>query len=411
MKVIGRSNSIGNGRGIGGALRHALQGENFIRHIGNDKVIFDFHEGSGTTVKDKSHCGNDGAFPSGIPIYASQYPTQDDDHVKSTTKFNTNYWAYFATDPTKSLIGTYDYTSWLSVSGTNTNQRFHIDLGSAKVIKRIYYENIHTTGGQTNIGVKNFTFWGSNIASGSFDDLVYGNDEGWTQLDTSPVSTFDEHVGADQADPKYIVVDNAVSYRYYAFKFADNHGDATYIGVRRIELQTINFAKNPTWKRNSLYFDGGDIVVLTGIVHGITTGGFTICFNSDGILNAKYLFSQKTVRLSILTNGEKLSFFNASHKYITDDTFTSISRLIVQVTRDESGNLEGYVNGKAHNQGTSDSVDLTYDGTSIVNLGSYESLLDTYGVTTTMYSFRILNKGLSGIECQQEYLAEKFSNN
>lgn len=58
-------NSIGNGRGIGGALRHALQGENFIRHVGNDKLIFDFHEGQGTKVRDKSHCGNDGTLGSG----------------------------------------------------------------------------------------------------------------------------------------------------------------------------------------------------------------------------------------------------------------------------------------------------------------------------------------------------------
>jgi len=54
--------SIGKGRGIGGALRHALQGESFIRHIGNDKLIFDFHEGSGTVCYDKSHNSNNGTF-------------------------------------------------------------------------------------------------------------------------------------------------------------------------------------------------------------------------------------------------------------------------------------------------------------------------------------------------------------
>lgn len=57
--------SIGNGRGIGGCLRHALQGENFIRHV-EDKLIFTFDEGSGNTVHDKSHCGNDGTFGAGV---------------------------------------------------------------------------------------------------------------------------------------------------------------------------------------------------------------------------------------------------------------------------------------------------------------------------------------------------------
>lgn len=55
-------NRIGCGRGIGGCLRHALQGENFIRHVGNDKLIFDFHEGNGITCHDLSHNNNDGTL-------------------------------------------------------------------------------------------------------------------------------------------------------------------------------------------------------------------------------------------------------------------------------------------------------------------------------------------------------------
>ena len=168
---------------------------------------------------------------------SSQYPpAQSDTYVKSTTKFDTNYWAYYATDPTKSLTGSHTTNSWLSASGSNTNQRFHIDLGSAKIVKKIYYENFHGTGSLTDRGVQNFTFWGSNTGAGTFDDLVYANDEGWTQLTISQ-STFDQHTASDVADPKYITVTNSTAYRYYAFKFADNYTSATYIGVRRIELQ------------------------------------------------------------------------------------------------------------------------------------------------------------------------------
>ena len=58
-------NRIGCGRGIGGCLRHSLQGENFIRHIGNDKLIFDFKENGGTVLRDKSHNNNNGVFGAG----------------------------------------------------------------------------------------------------------------------------------------------------------------------------------------------------------------------------------------------------------------------------------------------------------------------------------------------------------
>jgi hypothetical protein len=109
-------------------------------------------------------------------------------------------------------------------------------LGKAKVVKRIYYENSHSSGGATNTGVNNFTLWGSNSAD-SFAELTYGTDTGWTQIATAQ-SIFDRHVAVNQADPKYITVTNSTAYRYYAFKFADNYGNADSMGCRRIELQT-----------------------------------------------------------------------------------------------------------------------------------------------------------------------------
>lgn len=171
-----------------------------------------------------------------MATYTSQYPPeQSDTYVKSTTKYSTDYWAYFATDPAKSLISSASKNSWFAANGVTTNQRFHIDLGSGKVIKRIYYENTHDSGGYTNQGTQNFTFWGSNTGVGSFDDLVWGNNEGWTEL-TVAQNTFDQHIADDIADPKYIVVTNSTAYRYYAFKFADNYG-GTFLAVRRVELQ------------------------------------------------------------------------------------------------------------------------------------------------------------------------------
>ena len=177
-------------------------------------------------------------FPSFfIPVggYVSQYPPeQSSTYVKATSTFNPDYYPFFATDPAKSLINNMAGNSWQAGSGETGSQRFHIDLGSAKIIKRIYYENYHHYGALGTKGVNNFTLWGSNDAN-AFAELTYGIDTNWTQI-TPAQATFDEHSELNEADPKYILVTNTTAYRYYAIKFADNHG-GTSLGVRRIELQ------------------------------------------------------------------------------------------------------------------------------------------------------------------------------
>jgi len=188
-----------------------------------------------------------------MATYTSAYPpAHNDTYVKATTILNEDYSAHFTTDPAKSLTGGGNGSQWTSEVWENDLQRFHIDLGSAKIIKRIYYENSHNVGGSVDQGGNNFTFWGSNTGAGTFDDLVYANDEGWTEL-TVATNVMIIHVAADQADPRYIVVTNSTAYRYHAFKFADNQGNSVYVGMRRIELQTedeavaanaINFGMN-----------------------------------------------------------------------------------------------------------------------------------------------------------------------
>jgi hypothetical protein len=169
---------------------------------------------------------------------ASHYPVaQNNTYVKSTTRYNDSYYPHNATNPANSLIGG-NNQGWVAWNGAKTNQRFHIDLGDGHIINRIYYENYHNSGAKTSSGVQNFTLWGSNEAT-AFAELTYATDTNWTQLTTSQ-STFDKHVAANQADPKYIDVTNTTSYRYYAFKFADTYGSNegdNYMGLRRVELQ------------------------------------------------------------------------------------------------------------------------------------------------------------------------------
>ena len=167
--------------------------------------------------------------------YTSHYPpAQNGTYVKATTEYSSTYAPYLATNPALSVTGGAVNNSWSSATAS-TNQRFHIDLGSAIIIKRIYIENFHDSGGTTEYSVKNFTFWGSNSAT-AFADLTYGTDTNWTQLTTS-ASQWTKHPASNTADPQYITVTNTTAYRYYALKFADCWTGAG-MGVRRIELQT-----------------------------------------------------------------------------------------------------------------------------------------------------------------------------
>jgi len=172
--------------------------------------------------------------------YSSIYPpAHSSTYVKATAEY-TNRNAFYATDPTRSLTGNPDFNSWEAHVGANLNMRFHIDLGSPKVVTRIYYENYHYFGSAIE-DVINFTLWGSNSTS-SFNELTYGTDTGWTQITTAS-STFAPHAGGDVPDPRYIIATNVTAYRYYAFKFP--YANEGYLGVRRLELQEGNTARKP----------------------------------------------------------------------------------------------------------------------------------------------------------------------
>jgi len=170
-------------------------------------------------------------------------PAYNSTYVKATSENAAPHSPHFAVDPSSSLIGGSADDSWASADFSTTNQRFHIDLGTAMVVTKIYYENFHSSGGSLTQGVQNFTFWGSNTAA-SFAELTYGADTGWTEL-TCSQNTLDQHAAANAPDPKYITVTNTTGYRYYAFKFADNYGSVVKMGVRRIGLLDENLIERP----------------------------------------------------------------------------------------------------------------------------------------------------------------------
>lgn len=201
----------------------------------------------------------------------STYPAaQNDTYVKATTKYDTTYWPFYATDPTKSLTGASVGNSWVCANGTITNQRFHIDLGTATVIKRIYYENWHNSGTGSNAGIQNFIFQGSNTAA-AFADLTYATDTNWTTLVCSQ-NTFDQHTAANIADPKYITVTNTTAYRYYAIKCTDNYGSSGYMGLRRVELKSSSINDSTFAIGSPRPLQGMKLYVLTA---NLTTSALT----------------------------------------------------------------------------------------------------------------------------------------
>lgn len=166
--------------------------------------------------------------------YTSRYPpAYSDTYVKATTILMANFEAYNACNPAKPLTGDATTRSWVANAGSN--QRFHIDLGVPRIIRRIYYENYHSSGGNTTLGSRAFTLWGSNNA-GAFAELTYAVDTNWKAIATA-VAEFAIHAAADAEDPKYILVSNGALYRYYAIKVATSWGAAN-LGLRRIVLQT-----------------------------------------------------------------------------------------------------------------------------------------------------------------------------
>jgi len=176
------------------------------------------------TILDLMEYANDAAaraaFVSNTAFNSLYPPAHNSTYVKATGEQST-YECWRATNPANSLTGSWTNNAWLADSSGTSNRRFHIDLGSALIVTRIYYENSHSSGGSTTYAAKNFTLWGSNSAA-AFADLTYGTDTNWTQI--GGAYQFDQHVAADQADPKYISITNTTAYRYYAIKISDTLG-------------------------------------------------------------------------------------------------------------------------------------------------------------------------------------------
>lgn len=90
--------SIGGTRYIGGPLSpNTIGGDNYIRYIG-DRLVMDFHEGAGTTVRDLSGNGNGGTFGSGAAAPTWERNRLSFDGANDYISFGNNTFNSLATD-------------------------------------------------------------------------------------------------------------------------------------------------------------------------------------------------------------------------------------------------------------------------------------------------------------------------
>lgn len=158
-------------------------------------------------------------------------PTYDTDSVKATSRVTSDYEPWFAVDPSLSLTGTPSGTQWQSGSSQVTNQKFNVAFSTPFVLTSLTIENSHSTGGSTNVGVDNVLVYGTN-SSTAFENTTHATTTDLTLIDTIEVA---EHTASDTSDPEtFTITGNTTAYQYYVFRIADNHGNASYMGLREV---------------------------------------------------------------------------------------------------------------------------------------------------------------------------------
>jgi PKD repeat protein len=184
------------------------------------------------------------------PTYTIQpLPSVNKLFINATNSYPSQHEPLSLMNNASSLIGSpiseYDQM-WLTNNLYIKEIRLTIDLGEAKIIRNVTYNNGHLSGTVTNRGAKNFVMQGSNSDSYLYRYKMpeYENNTGWTNLTTS-VTQFAQHAAVDVADNQSFLVTNTNAYRYYSFKIADNWGSGNYISMRRLQLLTEDTYSTP----------------------------------------------------------------------------------------------------------------------------------------------------------------------
>ena len=148
--------------------------------------------------------------------------------------------AVFAFDTSLSKTGAAAGASWLSSNGANTNQRVVCTLASQSALDRFVINNYHHVKTFTDRGIKNVKVYTSILP---IDRAV------WGQVIPNSVmiydGTFNQHTAlADVEDPQECSLihtsispqDYTVTAKSVVLDIADSQGDASFVGLRRVEF-------------------------------------------------------------------------------------------------------------------------------------------------------------------------------
>ena len=177
--------------------------------------------------------------PSG---YSANYPVAyNTTYVKGLSSGSQAQPVHQTFNPALSLTGSSSGTQWDSGHTGVLQANIQIDCGASYALDRIYYQAAHYSGAPGSIGIKDFTLWGTDNA-GAFAVETYGVDTNWNQITPADLSQtyFNQHVAADQSDPRYITIANqTAAYQYWRLKISTAYGD-NHIENRHIEFQSLN---------------------------------------------------------------------------------------------------------------------------------------------------------------------------
>jgi hypothetical protein len=166
-----------------------------------------------------------------VDLYLNGALVETESTCYHTSVYSASYSAEHVFDTSKSKIGSWDSTSWVSGNGNTTNQRLVAVFDSEIEFDAIVVNNQHNSGAASDCGAKNIVI---TITEDTYTTTTYGASV------TNGTDIFDgqlgQHVAVNEADGEIVLDQTGVWAKSVVFDCADNWGDASYMGIRAIEL-------------------------------------------------------------------------------------------------------------------------------------------------------------------------------
>ncbi len=325
--------------------------------------------------------------------------------VKATTT-NGRSFSWNVINQNNPMVGSHVNIGWVAASGTVTNQRVNFDFGRKVVITRIQICNHHDAGANTDAGIQNFDFQGSNDPL-DFAELAF--DAGtWVDIDADLVAN--QHPATDTASLQTIDLANNIGYRYHSLNIADNWGDAVWMAFRQIRFFTGNAsAECVTDETNIRYaFDfnndtkidindyekiiwesfNGQIVRSQGVYKPVWDGAqeaddwkanWTLSDIVEVDPNSRIALAQKTITATLLTRNEDAYVyrdFGTGNFYSTFHTWVDIK--VTAIEADGRVYFWAATNDIDDMKGLEDAPHDFLAVYFMENAGSYYLIADTY---------------------------------